>query len=510
MKRGVLLVRADATVTSGTGHVMRCLALAQAWQQAGGDAIFAMAQVTAAIRERLRSERGKIVDIEADLGSSEDLRQTVAAARSQNAEWLVVDGYHFQAQYVSELQKASPLLLIDDNGELDFYSADWVLNQNVHASAEMYAKRAPHTRLLVGPRYTLLRNEFTAYRSWTRKVSARGTRVLLTMGGSDPKDLAPGILSALAELPIDDLQIRVVVGGSAENRSVVAEMAAKFPGRVEELSNVANMAELMAWADVAIAGAGTTCWEMCLLGLPAILVVVAQNQRLIAEHLANVGAAVMGADFRAGSAEALDCSVLAQIAAELLKNEDRRRKMSESGRRLVDGLGSERVHAALLGRELNLRLLREDDCRLLFEWAGDPATRAASFHSAPIPWEHHARWFAERLHDPRSAIYIGENATGEAVGLVRFQIKDDSAVLSVNVAPKFRGRGWGRELIVFSTHALVRARSVHRVEAFVKPGNQASVRLFEASGFRRAGMGRVVGQDALLFRWECRDENHGS
>ncbi|MGB8013854.1 MAG: UDP-2,4-diacetamido-2,4,6-trideoxy-beta-L-altropyranose hydrolase [Terriglobales bacterium] len=505
MKRGILLVRADATVTSGTGHAMRCLALAQAWQHAGGDAIFVMAQATAAIRERLRLEQVKIVDIEADSGRSEDLRQTVAAARSQNAEWLAVDGYHFQAQYVSELQKARPLLLIDDNGELDFYSADWVLNQNVHTSAEMYAKRALDTRLLLGPRYTLLRNEFTAYRSWTRKISARGTRVLLTMGGSDPKDLAPGILSALAELSIDDLQIRVVVGGSAENRSGVADIATKFPGRVEVLSNVANMAELMAWADVAIAGAGITCWEMCLLGLPAILVVVAENQRLIAEHLADVGAAV-----NAGSAETLECSSLAQIVAELLGSDDRRRKMSDAGRRLVDGLGSERVRAALLGRELNLRLVREDDCRLLFEWAGDPAARAASFHSAPISWEHHVRWFGERLQDPHSVIYIGENAAGEAVGLVRFQIKDDSAVLSVNVAPKLRGRGWGRELIMFATHALVRSRSVHRVEAFVKPQNEASVRLFEASGFRRAGIGRVAGQDVLLFTWECRDENYGS
>jgi len=503
MKRGILLVRADAAVTSGTGHVMRCLALAQAWQHAGGDVIFAMAQSTVAIQERLRSETVKVVAIHGVPGSAEDMRQTIDAALFHKAEWLVVDGYHFDAHYVSELQNVLSLLVIDDNGELESYSSELVLNQNVHARAEMYAKRAPSTRLLLGPRYALLRNEFTAYRNWARKVPERGTRILLTMGGSDPKDLTPRILSALADLSIDNLQIRVVVGGSAENRSGVAEKAERFPGRVEVMSNVANMAESMVWADLAIAGAGTTCWEMCLLGVPAILVVVAENQRFIAQHLARIGAAV-----NAGPAESLDCSFLAQITAELLGSGDRRLEMSQSARQLVDGLGSDRVRAALLDRELSLRLVRESDCRLLFAWADDPVARAASFHSAAISWENHSRWFAERLQDPQSVIYIGENAADEPVGLVRFQIKGESALLSVNVAPEFRGQGWGKELIAFSTRALVRAYSVRRVNAFVKPDNQASVRLFEASGFRRAGKERVADEDALLFTWECGNDTH--
>jgi len=161
---------------------------------------------------------------------------------------------------------------------------------------------------------------------------------LVTMGGSDPKDLTPRILSALADLSIGDLQIRAVVGGSSENRSDVAEKAGRFPGRVEVLSNVAIMAELMAWADLAIAGAGTTCWEMCLLGVPAILVVVAENQRFIAGHLARIGAAI-----NAGPAESIDCSSLSQLAAELLGNRDRRFQMSQSARHLVDGEGRDRV-----------------------------------------------------------------------------------------------------------------------------------------------------------------------
>jgi UDP-2,4-diacetamido-2,4,6-trideoxy-beta-L-altropyranose hydrolase len=504
MKPGALLIRADASLAIGTGHVMRCLALAQAWRDAGGNAVFAMADATPAVEERLRNERFEIVRAAVRVGGAADAEETAQLAHQHGASWVVVDGYEFGAEYQADLKsRGLKMMFIDDNGHASYYSADLVLNQNAHAREEMYSKRAPGTRLLLGSRYTLLRNEFTVYRDWERNVPGRGTRVLLTMGGSDPKDLTPGILCAIADLSIDGLQIRVVVGGSTENWSGVAEKAERFPGRVEVMSNVTNMAELMAWADLAIAGAGTTCWEMCLLGVPAILVVVAENQKFIARQLAQMGAAV-----NAGPAELIDCSALGQVTAELLENRDRRLKMSQSARQLVDGLGSERVRAALLNRELSLRLVRESDCRLLFEWADDPVARAASFHSAAISWEDHARWFAERLQDPHSVIYIGENAVDEPVGVVRFQIKGESAVLSVNVAPEFRGQGWGKELVALATRSLVRARSARRVDAFVKPDNQASVRLFEASGFRRAGTERVADQDALLFTWECENGTH--
>jgi UDP-2,4-diacetamido-2,4,6-trideoxy-beta-L-altropyranose hydrolase len=503
MSRGIILFRADATVTFGTGHVMRCLALAQVWQEGGGEAAFIMAQSTPSIRERLRSERINVIEIEGEPGGAEDLRQTLNAVRLHNAEWIVVDGYNFHTSYLIELRTLRPLLLIDDNGEIDFYSTDLVLNQNPHARTEMYAKRAPHTRMLLGSQYALLRSEFTAYRSWIRDVALRGKRILLTIGGSDPTDLTPRLLSLLSELPVPELQIRVVVGGSATNLDAVAKIVAKSPDRIEVLSNVSNMAELMAWADLAVAGAGTTCWEMCLLGLPAIVFVVAENQRSVAEHLAKIGAVI-----NAGDAESIGVSDLGRIVGELLEDADRRQRMSRVGTQLVDGLGGQRVRAALVDRQINLRLARPSDCRLLFEWATDPVSRAASFHSSAISWEDHSRWFAERLQDSHSVIYIGERATGEPVGLVRFQMKDDCAVLSVNVAAAFRGRGWGRELIVFCTHALVRDHAVRRILAFVKTDNQASRRLFEASGFRRTGSEQVSGQEALRFTWECGSPSH--
>ncbi|MFY9558886.1 MAG: UDP-2,4-diacetamido-2,4,6-trideoxy-beta-L-altropyranose hydrolase [Terriglobales bacterium] len=338
MNPGTLLIRADANAAIGSGHVMRCLALAQSWRQAGGNVVFGMAEATAAVEQRLVENSCRIAQVAGSPGSGEDLRGTRVLVAAESPSWIVLDGYQFDAHYQSELKRLRPLLVVDDNGLVEHYSADVVANQNVHATEAMYMRRGQHTRLLLGPQYALLRNEFAAYRQWTREIPARGTRLLVTMGGSDPSGFTPRILRQLAELPGNALQIRVVVGGSATNASVVKEVAAEHGGRVQVILDARNMAELMEWADLAVAAAGSTCWEMCLLGLPAILVVAAENQRPIARQLD-----VVGAGLNAGPSAEIDSAWLAQRAHQLLMSADARIAMSRAARKLVDGRGRERV-----------------------------------------------------------------------------------------------------------------------------------------------------------------------
>jgi len=338
-----LLIRADASAAIGTGHVMRCLALAQEWRAAGGEAVFASAATTAAAMQRLMENGCGIEKVCGEQGSPEDLRSTQALVTSMRPSWIVLDGYEFDTRYQAELRGLAPLLCIDDNGLLDRYSADVVVNQNVHATEAMYSQREDYTRLLLGPRYAMLRNEFVRYRNWTRTIPPSGKHLLVTMGGSDVSDFTPRILRELARLPAESLKIRVVVGGSAINRAEVEAAAAECHGRAEVLVDVRDMPELMAWADLAIAAAGSTCWEMCLLGLPAILIVAAENQRHIARQLE-----VEGAGIDMGTSASVDCAALVARAGEVLLDQNTRTVMSQSGRRLVDGLGRERVLHALL------------------------------------------------------------------------------------------------------------------------------------------------------------------
>src|SRR6266567_710574 len=135
MTLGTILIRVDASVKIGTGHVMRCLALAQAWQDAGGQAVFAMAASTAAIRVRLTGESCDIVRIDSSPAADEDVRQTIALAQEIESDWIVVDGYQFGAEYQSVLKLAGgKVLFLDDYGHTRQYAADVVLNQSVSAT----------------------------------------------------------------------------------------------------------------------------------------------------------------------------------------------------------------------------------------------------------------------------------------------------------------------------------------------------------------------------------------
>lgn len=136
---------------------------------------------------------------------------------------------------------------------------------------------------------------------------------------------------------------------------------------------------------------------------------------------------------------------------------------------------------------LALRRVREDDCRLLWEWANDPTVRAVSFSSEPIPWEDHVEWFQSRLKDPYCLFYIAVDDEGTPVGQTRYDISDNEAVISVSIAKEFRGRGYGSEIIRIASEQVFNVSSVGIIHAYIKQANEASTRAFSKAGFRDAG-----------------------
>ena len=180
---GTLVVRADSSPRIGTGHVMRCLALAQVWQASGGQAVFVMRGSASSLTGRLKSEGMMVRNILVESGSDDDAVQTIAIAREVEATWVTLDGYHFSADYQHIIKKAGfHLLFIDDYGQGNHYYADIVLNQNIHADEKLYTDREPYTRLLLGPRYILLRQEFMKWRSWQRNFASIPRKILVTLG----------------------------------------------------------------------------------------------------------------------------------------------------------------------------------------------------------------------------------------------------------------------------------------------------------------------------------------
>lgn len=496
MNHRTLLIRADANVAMGTGHVMRCLALAQAWQDAGGRCIFAMAENSPSLRETLLKESFAIAGISASPGSEEDARQTAALVREHAAAWVAVDGYQFGADYQRTLQSAGcEVLFLDDYGHAGRYYAAIVLDQNISADEVDYKQREPYSRLLLGAQYCLLRREFNVWRKWRRQMASVGHRVLVTMGGSDPTNFTERAIEALALIEDDDLEAIVVVGGSNARSEALKRLASGAGRKIDFRRNVSNMAELMVWADIAISAAGTTCWEMCFLGLPALLVDLAENQAPVARGLHRRGCAI-----HMGSAGDVSLESLAAGAQRLLRCGEDRRAMSLHGVDLVDGLGAERVVGALRGERIRLRPARESDCRVLWDWANDPQVRASSFSPAPIPWEQHLAWFTSKMRDPACRILIGEDWQGKPIGQFRVDWRsDESADIDVSVSRECRSLGYGRVLVDLGVGHAFAERGSACLHAYVKPENQASCRSFESAHFENLGVERVNGHTAVHY-----------
>jgi len=334
-----VVFRCDANVAAGTGHVMRCLALAQAWQAAGGRTVFAMSDATSAMRTRLLSEGVEVVPIEAPAASADDARQVKDLARQHRADWVALDGYHFNVGYQRELKSAGPkVLVLDDDGTEQHGPVDLILNQNSNAREDLYAQREPHTRLLLGTRYALLRREFVAWREWKRDTAPTACKLLVTMGGSDPDNLTSLAIHALSMLKTEGLRSTVVAGGSNPHRDSLQRLVSGAGRSITLQESVSNMPELMAEADVAIIAAGGTLWELLYMSCPILSFARNLVQARILDSLQREGVVQY-----LGDPQHFEPAKLAQAIDELATSFDRRARMSKLGRQQVDGQGARRV-----------------------------------------------------------------------------------------------------------------------------------------------------------------------
>jgi UDP-2,4-diacetamido-2,4,6-trideoxy-beta-L-altropyranose hydrolase len=345
MPLGTLILRADASVAIGTGHVMRCLAIAQAWQDAGGSCIFAMAQTTPAVEQRLCAEKCLVSTVIATPVSQRDAAQVVELAAVHMANWIVVDGYQFNAAYQRTLKAAGlNVLMMDDGGRGGSYCADFVLDHSPDASEEPYRNREAHTRLLLGTQYIMLRREFMAWRKWKREIPLAAQQLLVTIGGSDPGGLTSKIIAALLQGALTGLATTVIVGGSNPRLTELRRAAAAAPSQINLLYDPPNMPELIARADLAVICAGGTLWELLYMGCASLSYARDKVQGQIIARLQS-----MGAVLDLGSDEKFDDSKLIGVITEVAASQTRRAEMARIGREIVDGEGPPRVRQELLG-----------------------------------------------------------------------------------------------------------------------------------------------------------------
>lgn len=320
---------------------MRAIALGQAFRRVGGVASLCAASCPAALASRAEAAGLVVVRVPEDGDAA--ARETAARARAIGASWVVVDGYHLGVPARARLRALGlRVLSVDDHGFAGAEEADAILDQNLGATADAYASRSPDTMLLLGPSYALLREEFVAAAPPVRAIGdGPPRRVLLTFGGADPADATSLAIRALADPRLADVRATALVGAGNARGDAIERLAAET--NVTVVRDATDMPRRLADAELAIAAAGTTCWELAYMGLPSLLVVLADNQAALAVACDEAGMARS-----LGDVHAITEVSLANAIVALRNDPAAMRSMSIKGSRLVDGKGGERVARALL------------------------------------------------------------------------------------------------------------------------------------------------------------------
>lgn len=493
---------------------MRCLTLATALKQKGAQILFVSWEHAGHLCEqiavrgfsliRLPVERsGEAAATDADapphahwLGASwkQDAEETQEAIRKAfgAADWLVVDHYALDARWEAALRPCAKRLMVIDDLADRAHDCDLLLDQNFFRDGDKrYSGKTPsRCGQMLGPRYALLQPEYAELRERIPSREGSVRRILVSFGAADASNLAGMAIEAFLSLDRLDIELDVVANQSSPHAESLRRQTAARPN-IHLHGALPSLAPLIARADLAIGACGATTWERLCLGLPSLVITLADNQRQIAAELARQGAIRL-----LGHVGEVDVVALARVLRELV-NEGLPEAWSQACRELVDGRGTRRACSALTlspDASLRARLARLDDEALLLQWANDLLVRQNAFSTAAIAPATHRAWFRDRLRDLENCrLYVVETEEGFPVGQVRFQRSRDGWETDYALDSCCRGRGVGQNMLETAILKLRSCEAGAVVFASVKAANLASRRIFEGLGFEAAGDKSVVG-----------------
>lgn len=353
-----IVFRTDSSLQIGTGHVMRCLALAQALRERGAQCSFICREHPGNLIDLIRQRNFFVYALRCNqdwavkenttshvdwLGADwqADAEESKVGAGETVIDWLIVDHYALDSRWERAMRAyCRYIMVIDDLADRN-HDCDLLLDQNLGRKCEDYSNWLEGKSItLIGPQYALLRPEFSALRSQSlvrRQNNPQLRHLLVTMGGVDKDNATGQVLAALQSCTLSiELRITVVMGLHAPWLEQVQDQAMHMPFRTEVKVGVNNMAQLMADSDLAIGAAGGTAWERCSLGLPSIMIALAQNQLASAVALQNTGAAIVLKSYQQIS------GIMSTTQSEVFPNE-MLPKLSRAAAAVTDGYGCARA-----------------------------------------------------------------------------------------------------------------------------------------------------------------------
>ena len=345
--------RVDASHDIGIGHLMRCLTLANEVKKNGAQTKFVCRHLPKSLHALLSSQGHEFILLDhsnekkpldklansylLETSQKQDAIDSLKALSGKTWDWLVIDHYAIDVIFEKELRKAVKKIFVIDDIADRYHDCDVLLDQNLYPNMESRYTEKLHKncKVLLGPEYALLRDEFRQLREYVKPRAGPIRRIFIFFGGVDPKNLTIRTIKAIKSIA-NNIAVDVVIGAENLHRNKIEE-ACKI-NNYNLYVQTKRMAELMAASDLAIGAGGSASWERCCLGLATVSVAFADNQYDIANSLDNVGACIFIGDQESATQKKIESTL------ELVINDSNLLlSISEKAFSLVDGCGAERV-----------------------------------------------------------------------------------------------------------------------------------------------------------------------
>lgn len=349
--QALLIVRADAGTEIGTKHVMRAIALGSSWERAGGKAIL-ITSTGETLMRRAESAFTRVYRIGSSKRGVLEIAETIRLIKNAciifdcEKAWVALDGSHFNEYYQAAMQTTGyPVIVFDDHNHLQTYNCDLLVNSSVGAEELQYSTK--QAKLLLGPSFFLLRDEFLC-KAPTPQEEHKPLHLLLAIGGTDHPNLSQRLLKTIEKLSVEMPEVHVVVGAANRHYKTLRTYCDESPLQARLVFATDNMPRYLRWADAAVTTPGLTCSELCYFGIPSGVIALKKRHVGLAKWINQSGAI----DYY-GRHDSIDDAELARRLTRLLVDGLFRQKLRDKARCLFDSSGAERLFAAIRDWELD-------------------------------------------------------------------------------------------------------------------------------------------------------------
>ncbi len=497
------IFRVDASLKMGTGHVMRCLALAKILKENGLDVGFICRKHEGNLIDKIRLSGFNVQELEVLeetevnnklahscwLGATQqqDADECIDIFKAEKIDWLIVDHYALDEQWHKRLKAYyEKLMVIDDLADRK-HQCDILLDQTFGRQQDDYVELVTEgCELLLGSQYALLRPEFSKWRKYSleRRSRPEFKQLLINMGGVDVDNITGQVVDELktCNLP-SDINITIVMGGLAPHLNVIKSKANELPYKIEVRVDIDNMAEIMANTDIAIGAAGATTWERCCLGLATIQIVIAENQIFSAKILEQHNAVQLVTKVN-------EISQLLESSNEWLKD------VGVTASQICDGMGVYKVSNKMTDYKIILEKFGEfelhnyvnlsaDDKVLVLDMRNHSEIKKWMYSQDSISKKDHFK-FIKSLENKIDQRYFLVKQKNNVIGSINFSEINlySSAELGIYTNPFLQLRGSGRLIeAVASQYAFIEL-NVNKIKLEVFSDNEKAIYFYNKCGFK--------------------------